>query len=287
MNHTDFSRSLVATMTLVMLLSGPGAPRMPTPEAVRGFDEYVLLAERRIQQDVGQGVAFLWVEHLPDADRQAAMAQLRSGKVTIARVEAPTGDSLIRTPGAAVHDWRGIIFIPGATLDQVLETVRDYDRHQDYYSPEVAKSRTLSRNGDDFKVYLRLKKTKIVTAVFDTEHVVRYHELDRARAYSESRSVRVAEIENPGEPTERELPENEAHGFLWQLNSYWRFLERDEGVYVQCEAISLTRDVPAGLNWLIGGFIESVPRESLSFTLESTRAAVLGRFRSRVTGGNK
>jgi hypothetical protein len=64
---------------------------------------------------------------------------------------------------------------------------------------------------------------------------------------------------------------------MWRLNSYWRFLEKDNGVYVQCEAISLTRDVPTGLNWLIGPFIESIPKESLEFTLQSTRNAVLRR----------
>jgi hypothetical protein len=46
-------------------------------------------------------------------------------------------------------------------------------------------------------------------------------------------------------------------------------------VYVQCEAISLTRDIPTGLNWLMEPFIESIPRESLGFTLRSTRAGVL------------
>jgi hypothetical protein len=46
-------------------------------------------------------------------------------------------------------------------------------------------------------------------------------------------------------------------------------------VYVQCEAISLTRDIPAALNWIIAPFIESIPKESLEFTLQSTRSAVL------------
>ena len=56
------------------------------------------------------------------------------------------------------------------------------------------------------------------------------------------------------------MPPGNDNGFLWRLNSYWRFLEKDNGVYVQCEAISLTRDVPTGLNWLIGPFIESIPK---------------------------
>ena len=51
----------------------------------------------------------------------------------------------------------------------------------------------------------------------------------------------------------------------------WRFLARDGGVYVQCESTSLTRGIPVGLGWLVGPFVTSIPRESLSFTLETTR----------------
>jgi hypothetical protein len=46
------------------------------------------------------------------------------------------------------------------------------------------------------------------------------------------------------------------------------------GVYMQSEAASLTRDIPIALGWLIGPFITSIPRESLTFTLEATRRAV-------------
>jgi len=87
-------------------------------------------------------------------------------------------------------------------------------------------------------------------------------------------STRVAEVESAGEPGEHEKPIGNDSGFLWRLNSYWRFWERDGGVYVQLEAVSLTRDIPEGLGWLIRPFIISIPRESLGFTLERTRAAL-------------
>jgi hypothetical protein len=74
------------------------------------------------------------------------------------------------------------------------------------------------------------------------------------------------------------MPPGKDNGFLWRLNSYWRFFETGRGVYVQCEAVSLTRDIPTGLHWLIAPFIESIPKESLEFTLRSTRTAVLGKI---------
>jgi hypothetical protein len=44
---------------------------------------------------------------------------------------------------------------------------------------------------------------------------------------------------------------------------------------MQIESVSLTRSIPTGLGWAVGPFVESVPRESLEFTLRScaTRCA--------------
>jgi hypothetical protein len=84
-------------------------------------------------------------------------------------------------------------------------------------------------------------------------------------------------VQDAGETSESEMPPGHDHGFLWRLNSYWRFEQRDGGVYVECEAISLTRSVPAGLGWLINPIVRTLPRESLASTLRSLRAAVLAR----------
>jgi hypothetical protein len=46
---------------------------------------------------------------------------------------------------------------------------------------------------------------------------------------------------------------------------------------VESEAISLTRDVPGGLAWVVEPIIRVLPRESLANTLRATRAAVRGR----------
>ena len=78
------------------------------------------------------------------------------------------------------------------------------------------------------------------------------------------------------------MPEGHDGGYLWRMNTYWRFEERDGGVYVQCESISLTRDIPRGLGWLIEPFVTSIPRESLQDTLGNTRLAVLQRRSSNV-----
>jgi hypothetical protein len=178
-------------------------------------------------------------------------------------------------PDGLVHDWMGAVFVPGATLAQTLAAVQDYDRNKYTRRPEVLDSRLLSRNGNDFRIYLRLMKKKVLTVVLNTQHEVRYYPLDATRCHSRSYSTRIAEVRSPGQSDERELPEGQGHGFLWRLYSYWRFEERDGGVYIECQALSLSRDIPTGLGWLIEPIIRELPRESLIQTLRSTRNAIL------------
>lgn len=115
---------------------------------------------------------------------------------------------------------------------------------------------------------------KAITVVVDTENEARFTRLGPDRAQSRIYSLRVAEVEDPGTPQEHQLPPGHDGGYLWRLYTYWRFLERDGGTYVQCEAISLTRGIPAFLSWLIGPFVTSIPKESLAFTLDTTRKAL-------------
>lgn len=236
---------------------------------VSAFDGYVWQAEVRISLEERSHDRFL---HL-DANSNA---RLRQGEILV----EPIGEVPTEIPNGLVHDWVGIVFIPGATLAQTLSLVQDYDRLARFYNPEVLSSRLLSRSGNDFRMTMRVRKHKAVTVVLDADYQVHYGALDATHRFSESRSTRMEEVADHGTANERMLPESDSHGFLWRLNTYWRFVEVADGVYVQCEAISLTRDVPAGLGWLIGPFILNIPRESLQFTLDSTRKGVLERARA-------
>ncbi len=264
-----------ALMICSMVSPSPAGAAELRPEAAQGFDRYVTLTEHRMQGELGPNGVFLWVDALPEPRRSETYARLQRGEMIAARLQTadPSGQSF--TPGALIHHWVGTIFIPGASLAQVLAVVQDYDHHAEYYKPEVAQSKMVEHIGDDYKVHYRLRKKKIITIILDTDYDVHRHSLDSARAYSNSLSTRISQVENAGGPDEHEMAPGKDGGYLWRLNSYWRYFDSGRGVYVQCEAISLTRDIPAGLNWLVGSFVESVPKESLEFTLQSTRAAVL------------
>ena len=54
-------------------------------------------------------------------------------------------------------------------MGKTLALMQDYDRNQDNYKPEVLKSRLVSRDGNDFKVYLRLMKKKVITVVLNQD----------------------------------------------------------------------------------------------------------------------
>lgn len=264
MKHTGL---LFLGLTTVVLLAGPTPEVISAelkPKTAAAFDEYMRNAEARLEKQARNGT-FLWVDGSPERRRQ-----VRAGK---AIAEPWTGKGEIEIPDGLVHDWVGAVFIPGVTLESTLRMVQNYDDHKRIYKPEVVDSRLLGRNGDDFKIYLRLLKKKILTVVLNTHHDVHYYPVEGKRARSRSYTTRVAEVQNPGEPDERELAPGTGHGFLWRLNSFWRFEERDGGVYMECEAISLTRSVPTGTGWVITPIIRSLPRESLVNTLEVTKRA--------------
>jgi hypothetical protein len=180
-------------------------------------------------------------------------------------------------PNGLIHDWIAAAFVAESTIQEIFAVIQDYDNHKNIYKPEVIDSKLISRQNDDFRVYLRLLKKKIITVVLDTDHEVHYRPVDRTRWTCRSYTTRIAEVENAGSQDERVLPADTGYGFLWRLYSYWRFEQRDGGVVVECRAISLTRDVPFGQGWAIEPIIQKLPKESLISTLENTRQALHAR----------
>jgi hypothetical protein len=238
------------------------------PETLKSFQEYVRAAEEAMEDNLRDERAFLWSDG--DADRAR---RVRGGEI-VAQFWSGRGPE--KVPRGLIHDWIGATFVPDATVQATLHLIQDYDHHQNIYKPEVLASKLMRRRGNDFEIYLRLLKKKILTVVLDTDHDVRYRELDATRWLCRSYTTRIAEVENAGTAKEKIFPPDTGFGFMWRLNSYWRFREWDSGVYVECRAISLTRDVPLGLGWIVEPIIQKLPRESLIRTLECTRRALMG-----------
>jgi hypothetical protein len=243
----------------------------PHSAAYRAFDRYIQLTEERVLRELAPGGAFLHVDSLSADDRDAAYAKLRGGDVRIEALTTLDRGEKIVCSGCMIQHWVGIIFIPCATLNQTLELMQDYDHQAEFYAPDVTRAKILSHSGDDFSVFMRFHRAMVITVVLDTEHRVHYQRIDATHAASRAVSTRVQEVGHAGAAGERDLAEGQDNGYLWRINNYWRFLQRDGGTYVQCESVSLSRDIPAGFAWLVAPFAESIPRESLRFTLEATR----------------
>jgi len=266
-----FALFVLALVPLVARAAGLFNLRETT---VQAFGKYVAKSEAENAQSLRQG-PFLWMDRLPDHEKAEAMADLKSGEVAMRRLSVNADGENLMIPGGMIHDWEGIVFIPGAKLDDVLRILEDYDHHATYYAPDVAASRIESRSGDQFRVFMRFRRHKVVTVVLDTEHTVNYFRDSSVKAHSRSSAIRIVQVDDPGGPKEKDKAPGEDDGYLWRMETWWRMEERDGGVYVQNQVITLTRDVPAGLGWLIEPFITNIPKETLEFTLQATRKAVL------------
>ena len=241
-------------------------PVQLNPQTLEAFDAYIRHAETEMEQTLRGSGPFLWSQQTPERAQEVGRGQVVA--------HFWSGQGPVKVPKGLIHDWIAAAFIPHSNIQEILAVIQEYDNHKNTYKPEVIHSKLISRNDNDFQVYLRLLKKKIITVVLDTDHEVHYCPVDQTRWVCRSYTTRIAEVENAGSREERVLQPDTGYGFLWRLYSYWRFEERDAGVVVECRAISLTRDVPFGLGWAIEPIIQKLPKESLINTLEATRQAL-------------
>jgi hypothetical protein len=258
---TEAVRFVLLSVTAIAL-NLPIAAAEPSSAAVAAFNSYISGIESRITQQHQSAGAFL---------APASLDRLRRGEFIIEKLRPDPAPSM---PGAMLHHWRGTAFVAGATAADFERLMKNYTGYPQTFAPQVLKAAILAQRGNDFEVSMRVRQQHILTVVLDTAYNVTFGQLDAQHRYSLSRSSQISEIKSPGTPGERTLTPSEEHGFLWRLNTYWSYEQRDGGLYMQIESVSLTRSIPTGLAWAIGPFVESIPRESLEFTLHATCATL-------------
>jgi hypothetical protein len=257
------TRSLKWLTAALLLAASQAALLAQVPAAAEAdYNQYVTTAESRL---TGQHES-----NQPPAS-SAIQNRVKQGELVIEKL---TPDKDADPPGAMLHDWRGTAFAPGATASDFERVMRDFPAYSTVYAPQVLRADVTSHDSDQYKVTMRVKQKHVLTVVLDTAYDVSFGGSDPAHGWSTSRSTAISEIAYAGTDKERALGPKEEHGFLWRLNTYWTYEERDGGLYLQIESISLTRSIPAGLGWVARPFVESVPRESLEFTLRKTCEAL-------------
>ena len=237
-----------------------------SPETLKAWDTYVQAQDARVAE-YSNATPFLWSDQSPDRLRR-----LHEGETVV----APFGDNPRRVPHGLIHHWIGAVFIPGARLDDVLFTVRDYCKYKEYYAPNVIESRVLGHADTEDSFSLRmLNKAAVTKFALNADFKDTFRKLDENRWYSISYTTRVREIESYGLQDEHEAPADTGRGLIWRLYSISRFEQRDGGVYIELEAVALSRDVPGPLRWVLEPIVRRTSRNSMLISLQKTQGAVL------------
>jgi hypothetical protein len=262
--HLPHSREFIFALLIVVTVPGCSMAQ-PAPPAISVFNTYIAAVELRLAQQHRSQTAFL----APTSP--FSQNRLRHGELVVEQLTPSAGADL---PGALLHHWRGTAFADGASASDLERLLRNFNAYPRHFSPQVVQATVLAQQGDHLQVAMRVRQQHVITVVLDTTYQVDFASLDSQHRYSLSRSTRISEIASPGTAAEHALNASEEHGFLWRQNTYWSYEERDGGLYLQIESVSLTRSIPAGLGWAVRPFVERVPRDSLEFTLRSALTAL-------------
>jgi hypothetical protein len=248
------------------------------PAALREWGLYIVSATAKIADRATSGKTFLWTD-----ENAARLAKVRAGGIALTQINPKVSK---RLPSALINDWVGAVFIPKAKIRDVLSVVRTYARYEDIYRPNVADSKatvtgepkdSFSTNTaapkDRFSMVL-LNKTYLVDTAFATAYEVSYVGVSNLSGYSISQSTLVQQIDGFGAANQRLLSVGEGSGIIWQLFSVMRYVERDGGVYLELEAMGLSRNIPGSIRWMIQPMVRRALRASLTTSLRQTEAAV-------------
>jgi hypothetical protein len=275
---------LKSPATCILLIALSIAPQPATaatlqPETVHAWDAYVAATERRIERELGSSRGFLVSDFLARrsqgeggaTDGVSIRKALANGAIAVDQMPPASASSKnIETPSGLLSHWRGSVFLPGLSLDGLLQRLQ-HPREQGPHQEDVLALRVIDRAADRLSLFIRMTRTKIVTVTYDTEHQVTYRRHGPHRASSRSVATRIAELDGEGHAK----PEGDDRGFLWRMNSYWRYEQVPGGVIVELESLTLSRDIPLGLGHVVGPLVNRIARESMSRTLDNLRRSHL------------
>jgi hypothetical protein len=234
---------------------------------VAAWNRYVEQAKSRMNSRLDPGSRFLWVDESPGRAKR-----VRDGEIMVAPA---TGSGRTTVPNGLIHDWIGAAFFPDATIEKVFSTMEEYACYKNFYAPTVIDSKLLWREGKESSFSMRwLKKALWVITVMEGDYRACYFRRNETSRYGFVWSTRIQEIANHGQPSETKLDVGTGNGFIWRLFSISRFEERDGGVYVELEAMALSRPVPSCLSWLVNPVVNRVSQSALVTSLTQTREAV-------------
>lgn len=269
MTFERHGRLVLAVVSLMSFLPMRAMAADLKPEALRAWETYLQAAKARYRQHLADGTSFLSV----DAEK------LRQGEIVV----APAGAHVpAKVPSGLIHDWTGAIFIPNASIGEVLHVVRDYDRYQAFYRPNVVASKPIETGEAEDRFSIVIRNTSFFAkGALDSDYRSTFDRVDDGHWYSTTETTRVQEVTEYGAASQSLMTEGHGKGIIWKLYSFARYEERDGGVYIELEAIALSRDIPATLRLVVDPVVRRVSRSSLATSLQQTADAVRASQRDR------
>jgi len=258
--------SAVVTMSLAI-----GQAAELKKETLNAWDAYLAQENAQVKGRAARQDSFLWT----DADPKRR-EQVQAGGVI---VEAVGERNPLHVPGGLIHHWISAVFIPGANIEDVLAITRDYAHYKDYFKPGVADAATIFKTPGRDEFTIRFVNPSVLSKTsLQGTYVSEFVRVSPDRFYSTSVTTSMCEIRNFGCPNEKQMGTTEGSGYIWRLYSTARMENRDGGVLLEMEAIALSRDIPACLQWFVDPIVRRVSRESIEKSLSQTSAAVRERL---------
>lgn len=246
--------ALLAIVSCVVLPAANAATI--TPETLAAWNQQVQNLRFEVERDAADPTCFI---HSP-SDALHVSSPHASGRPI---------------PSGLIHYWIGITLLPHAHTDDVLAVLQDYNRYAQVFQPATVESHLTGRSGDTYSYRLKfIQKAMGVRTGLVGDFQSTYVRINDRSGYSLTEATTLTELQNPGESTERPISLAESHGFLEKSFTVVRYSEQQAGTMIEIDSVTLTREVPGSLRWLISPFIHRFARQTMTATLESIQTQV-------------
>ena len=238
-----------ACLALVSFCAALHASILPTfhldSATLKAFQDYVANFEKTVPAQFAAS-GKLWIDNQCCGGKHAGF---QTGKPV---VEPRATDDVAN---GSIHHFSGSIHVNGGTIEAMSRIMQDYPNYTKYFKPDLGSASGVKEpdsTPDDlhYKTNLVLVQTTLwINVTFDTLYDVHYRRLDKDRWTARSTALSIKEQRDPKNPAEGTYPEGDDHGFLWRTNTYWFARERNGGLDLEADSISLSRPNVTGFAW--------------------------------------
>jgi hypothetical protein len=257
----------LASIALIFLCIQPAKPATMTAKTLEAWNAAIEQTRNDLAEESCAAARFLLIDRQPDT-----IAKVQAGGILA--FHAPHG-GVLSVPSGLIHHWTGTAFIPNARAVDAVTALQDYDSYAEIYKPSVTSSKLLTRKGDEFTYRLKFVERGFgLKAGLLGDFRSKYYRLTATTGYSITESTSLTEFADPGTPEERALPSAAAHGYVEGVFTIVRYREAPEGLYVEVETLTLSRDIPASVRWMARPLVQRFSRQVMTGTLNRFRNQV-------------